>query len=177
MQITSKKFNLKLKIMKKFLLLFTFVLCAVTSNAQFSLGAGVGIPTGDMEELSSFQMNINATYMFESESDFRLGLSASYHNYFGKTIEILGIEADLDDFAWLPLSAVLNYSLSDNVSIGTDVGYAIGMSPEDIEGGFYLRPNLVYSLGEKTSLNLSYTNMSNDGDNISNIGLGIAFQL
>lgn len=115
--------------------------------------------------------------MFESESDFKLGISAAYHNYFGKTVSILGVDIDLDDFAWLPLAAVVNYSLSDKFSLGTDIGYAIGMSPEDIDGGFYLRPNLGYSVGEKTSLNLSYTTTSFDGGSVSNIGLGVAFQL
>ena len=37
--------------MKKLLLSFALVAFCLTANAQFSLGAGVGIPTGDAGEL------------------------------------------------------------------------------------------------------------------------------
>ena len=40
--------------MKKFLLSFSLVAFSLTANAQFSLGAGVGIPTGDAGELHLF---------------------------------------------------------------------------------------------------------------------------
>ena len=167
--------------MKKIILVTTLALFSFTANAQFSLGAGVGLPTGDIEEVYSLQMNISATYMFESESDFTLGVSASYVNYFGKTldVEVLGaaIEVEVDNASFLPIAAVLNYSLSDKFSLGTDVGYAIGISPDGNDGGFYLRPNLGYSLGDKSSLNLSYFSTSVDGGSFANIGLGIAFQL
>ena len=78
--------------MKKLLLSFALVAFSLTANAQFSLGAGVGIPTGDAGDITSTSYNLSATYMFGAESDFKFGLSASYLAFSGK---LLSGEVDL----------------------------------------------------------------------------------
>jgi hypothetical protein len=114
--------------------------------------------------------------MFGSESDFKFGLSASYLVFSGKSIDLgdLG-ELDLGNYSWLPIATVLNYSLSDKLTVGSDVGYGVGLSPEGIGGGFYLRPNVTYAVGDRTSFNLNYSTISDDGS-ISSFGLGLAYQ-
>ena len=162
--------------MKKLLLSIALVTFCLTANAQFSLGAGVGIPTGDVGEFTSTSYNLSATYMFGAESDFKFGLSASYLVFSGKTIDLdeLG-ELDFGNYAWLPIATVLNYNVSDKLSVGSDVGYGVGLSPEGLGGGFYLRPNVTYAVGDKTSFNLNYSTISDDGS-ISSFGLGLAYQ-
>lgn len=157
--------------MKKLLLSIALVTFCLTANAQFSLGAGVGIPTGDVGEFTSTSYNLSATYMFGAESDFKFGLSASYLAFSGKTIN----EIDFGNYAWLPIATVLNYSVSDKLSVGSDVGYGVGLSPDGIGGGFYLRPNITYAVGDRTSFNLNYSSISDDGS-ISSFGLGLAYQ-
>ena len=162
--------------MKKLLLSIALVTFCYTANAQFSLGAGVGIPTGDASDITSVSYNLNATYMFQAESDFKFGLSASYLVFSGKTIDLGGLgELDLGNYSWLPIATVLNYNLSDKLTVGSDVGYGIGLSPEGIGGGFYLRPNVSYAVGDRTSFNLNYSTISDDGS-ISSFGLGLAYQ-
>ena len=73
--------------MKKLLLSFALVAFSLTANAQFSLGAGVGIPTGDAGDITSTSYNLSATYMFGAESDFKFGLSASYLAVFRQNID------------------------------------------------------------------------------------------
>ncbi len=51
----------------------------------------------------------------------------------------------------------------------------VGLSPEGIGGGFYLRPNISYAVGDRTSFNLNYSTISDDGS-ISSFGLGLAYQ-
>ena len=167
--------------MKKLLLSLALVAFSLTANAQFSLGAGVGIPTGDAGDITSVSYNLSATYMFGAESDFKFGLSASYLAFSGKTIDLgqvggveLG-EIDLGNYAWLPIATVLNYSVSDKLTVGSDVGYGVGLSPDGIGGGFYLRPNIAYAVGDRTSFNLNYSTISDDGS-ISSFGLGLAYQ-
>jgi hypothetical protein len=157
--------------MKKLLLSIALVTFCLTANAQFSLGAGVGIPTGDAGEFTSTSYNLSATYMFGAESDFKFGLSASYLAFSGKTID----EIDFGNYAWLPIATVLNYSVSDKLSVGSDVGYGVGLSPEGLGGGFYLRPNITYAVGDKTSFNLNYSTISDDVS-FSSFGLGLAYQ-
>ena len=167
--------------MKKLLLSIALVTFCLTANAQFSLGAGVGIPTGDAGDITSVSYNLSATYMFGAESDFKFGLSASYLVFSGKTIDlgqVAGVElgeVDFGNYAWLPIATVLNYSVSDKLSVGSDVGYGVGLSPDGIGGGFYLRPNITYAVGDRTSFNLNYSSISDDGS-ISSFGLGLAYQ-
>ena len=162
--------------MKKLLLSIALVTFCFTANAQFSLGAEVGIPTGDAADIMSNSYNLSGTYMFGSESDFKFGLSGIYLVFSGKSIDLgdLG-ELDLGIYSWLPIATVLNYSLSDKLTVGSDVGYGVGLSPEGIGGGFYLRPNVTYAVGDRTSFNLNYSTISDDGS-ISSFGLGLAYQ-
>ena len=109
--------------------------------------------------------------MFGAESDFKFGLSANYLVFSTKTIE--GEESL--NLEWLPIATVLNYSVSDKLTVGSDIGYGVGLSPEGIGGGLYLRPNVRYAVGDRTSFNLNYSTISDDGS-ISSFGLGLAYQ-
>ena len=111
--------------------------------------------------------------MFESDSEFKLGLASGYVTYLGD--EILGFE--IDNASFLPLAGAVRYSLSDSFGLGADVGYAVGLAPDGNDGGFYYRPMITYSLGESTSLNAFYSGVSVDGGTFSNYGLGIMFKL
>ncbi|MFY0604264.1 MAG: transporter [Flavobacteriaceae bacterium] len=159
--------------MKKLILVFALVLTSFGANAQFSVGASFGLPTGDVSDGYTFALGIDANYMFESESDFSYGVATGYLTYFGD--EILGIS--IDNASFLPLAGALRYTASEKFTLGADLGYAIGLAPDGNDGGFYYRPMVSYALGENTSLNLSYSGVSVDGGTFSNVGLGVMFGL
>ncbi len=144
---------------------------ALTASAQFSAGATFGIPTGDAEAGYSFVFGIDANYMFDSESDFGFGLATGYLSYFKDE------DVNPDNASFLPLAVAGRFAAGEKFSIGADVGYAVGLSPDGNDGGFYYRPMIAYSLGDNTSLNLSYSGVSVNGGTFSNIGLGIMFGL
>lgn len=155
--------------MKKLFLFVALVTFSLTAQAQFSLGANFGLPTGDAEPVTTFAISAEANYMFESDSDLSFGLSASYLTFLG--------DDPFPDWSFLPLAGAVRYPISDSFSLGADIGYAIGLDPTGNDGGFYYRPVLGYSLGESTTLNLSYSSISVNGATISNFGLGIMFGL
>lgn len=159
--------------MKKLFLGLALIAFSLTSNAQFSLGASFGLPTGDADLGYSFALGIDANYMFESEGSTTFGVSTGYLTYFGD--EIGGF--DVDNASFLPLAGAFRFAASDKFSLGADVGYAVGLAPDGNDGGFYYRPMVAYSLGEKTSINLSYSGVSVNGGTFSNVGLGIMFGL
>ena len=163
--------------MRKIILTFMLGIFAYTANAQFSAGATFGLPTGDADVAYTFALGIEVNYMFESESDFAFGVASGYHTYFGDTLDILGIEAEVDNASFLPLAGAVRYAVSEKFSLGGDLGYAVGLAPDGNDGGFYSRAMVAYSVGENTSINLAYTSVSVDGGTISNIGLGIMFGL
>lgn len=157
--------------MKKLILALAFVAFGFTANAQFSLGASVGLPVGDAEPGYSFVLSVDGTYMFSSESDFTYGVAASYLTYFGKDISGVSV----DNASFLPLAGALRYNASEKFILGADIGYAIGLAPDGNDGGFYYKPMVGYAIGENTILNLSYSGVSLDGGTFSNIGLGVMF--
>lgn len=157
--------------MKKLVLLIALVAGSFTMNAQFSVGASVGLPVGDVESAYSLALSVDATYMFESEGDFSYGVAASYLTYLGK--DVLGVK--LDNASFLPLAGALRYSASEKFSLGADIGYALGLAPDGNDGGFYYRPMVGYSVGENTSLSLSYSGVSVTGGTFSSISLGVMF--
>ena len=159
--------------MKKLILVFALALTSFAASAQFSLGASFGLPTGDADTGYTFALGIDANYMFETESEIGFGVAAGYLTYFGD--EIGGV--DIDNASFLPLAGVVRYAVSDKFTIGTDLGYGIGLAPSGNDGGFYYRPMVAYGVGENTAINLSYSGVSVNGGTFSNIGLGIMFGL
>lgn len=67
--------------------------------------------------------------------------------------------------------------ITEDFSVGTDLGYALGLK-EDVDGGFYYRPKLGYRIADSIELNLSYAGISLEDDiNASTFNIGFMFQL
>ncbi len=142
---------------------------AYTANAQFSVGAGIGLPTGDAGDITTIAFNVDAAYMFEASEKVDLGFTASYLYYSG--------DDPFPNWSFLPIAGAARFDIGGDFSLGADLGYAIGLDPDGNDGGFYYRPLVAYAVGEKTSINLSFSNVSVDGGTVSNIGLGVMFGL
>ena len=166
--------------MKKVLFIAAFVLIGLgnvnAQNGSFNTGVSIGFPTGDISDLSSLAISVEANYLFEISDQFKVGPSISYLHYIGKK-DILGTKFDADDISFLPIAAAARFAASEKFTIGADLGYGIGISPDDIEGAFYYRPMVGYNISEKVMLQATYTGMSKEGSTISNFGVGAMFSL
>ena len=162
--------------MKKLLLLSMLSLFSVTMNAQdsgFSVGATVGMPTGDISDLYGVSFGADVNYMFSAN----FGVAVGFQSFSGKTISILGTDMKISSASFLPIAAAGRYNLSDAFVLGADVGYALGMSPSGNDGGFYYRPMLAYAVASNVSVNAHYSGIGVDGGTFSSIGLGVMFGL
>jgi hypothetical protein len=158
--------------MKKLLLSLAFVAMGFSVSAQssgFNLGADVGFPTGDVKDLFSLTMSVNATYMFGESDQFDYGVAASYSYWKG--------EDGVENGSFLPLAGAFRFNASESFVIGTDIGYAIGISPDGNDGGFYYKPMLGYNITDNMMVQASYSGVSVDGGTFSNFGVGIMFGL
>ena len=156
--------------MKKLLLSLAFVAMGFSVSAQssgFNLGADVGFPTGDVKDLFSLTMTVNATYMLGESDQFDYGVAASYSYWKGKD--------GVDNGSFLPLAGALRFNASETFVLGTDIGYAIGVSPSQNDGGFYYKPMVGYNFSDNMMLQASYSGVSVDGGTYSNFGIGIMF--
>mgnify|MGYP005989595563 FL=1 len=166
--------------MKKLLLSVVVLVFAVSVNAQkgtFSAGINLGLPTADASDAYSFTLGAEVNYMFDVSEEFKAGVAVSYSSYFGKDITFLGTTIEIENAAMLPIAGAVRYLASEKFSIGADLGYAIGISPDGNDGGFYYRPIVGYNISEKMELNASYSGVSVEGGTIANFGLGLMFKL
>ncbi|MGK0324892.1 MAG: hypothetical protein ACJA2M_000633 [Polaribacter sp.] len=166
--------------MKKLLFIAVVALLGLgnvnAQNGNFNAGVNIGFPTGDISDLSTLAISAEANYLFEISDQFKVGPSISYLHYIGKE-NILGTGFDADDISFLPIAAAARFAASEKFTLGADLGYGIGISPEDIEGSFYYRPMIGYNISNKVMLQATYTAMSKEGSTISNFGIGAMFAL
>jgi hypothetical protein len=163
--------------MKK-VLVVALALIGFSMNAQegFKLGANLGLPVGDAGDVSGFSVGLDAQYIFETAGEFDLGVATGFTNSFGKTIGDSTFSIEIDDVQFLPLAGVARYKASEEFSIGTDLGYALGINDGN-DGGFYYRPTVGYAVSEGIEINASYTGISLDGGTWSTVNLGVLFNL
>ncbi|CAL2105853.1 OMP_b-brl domain-containing protein [Tenacibaculum sp. 190524A02b] len=160
--------------MKKLFFIFA-VAFGISTNAQdgqFSLGANFGLPLGDTSNVYSYALTAEANYLFNVSDDFKIGPSVAFINYSGKTEGNSGF----GDVQFLPVAAAARFNLSEEFALGADVGYGIGLNTGN-KGGFYYRPLLSYEFADNIAVQASYNGITNDGNNMSNVGLGIVFKL
>lgn len=164
--------------MKKVVLVVALALIGFSLHAQdgLRLGANLGLPVGDAGDVSGFSIGLDAQYMFETAGEFDLGVATGFTNAFGKTIGDGTFSVEVDDVQFLPLAGVARFSASEEVSVGVDLGYAVGISDGN-DGGFYYRPTVGYDVSDNVEINASYTGISLDGGTWSTINLGVLFGL
>lgn len=161
--------------MKKSISLFVIVIMSIYgANAQeFNLGLNVGLPTGDIKDAYTLNIGVEVNYLWNVSEEFDAGISAGYSHFLGDTIGGF----DIEDAGFLPIAAAGRFNVSEDFIIGADLGYAVGISPDGNDGGFYYAPKLQYGVSETLDIVLAYKGISVDGGTFSSINLGIEFGL
>lgn len=165
--------------MKK-LLIFLVVVCASFSiNGQnFNIGVSAGLPSGDASDAYTFSAIIDASYLTEVSKEFHVGGAVGFIYSFGDSqdIPLIG-SVDIDDAGFLPLAAAGRYTVSEEFVLGADIGYALGVTPSELDGGFYYAPRVQYYFLENLSAVASYRGVSVSGGSFDFLTLGVEFKL
>lgn len=165
--------------MKKLLLfgLFSFFL-SNSLQAQEGLRIGIqgGIPSGDFDEAVSLMVGADLGYMWVLGEYFDLGLATGYVHGFGDTFELESVAAERPDIQFLPLAGAFRFWPTRNISLGGNVGQAIGLN-EGNDGGFYYRPMLGYLFNQTTEINISYTSIDLDTASWNTISVGLVLTI
>ncbi len=158
--------------MKKLFLAAFAVFAFASVNAQeFKAGVSAGLPIGDAGDLATFSIAVDLGYLFEISDDFQAGPTAGFNHSFGDS-DIID-----EDFSWIPVGATGRYAVSEEFTLGADLGYGIGVAPDGIESGFYYAPRVQYGVSEALDIVLAFRNISLDGITWSQITLGVEFGL
>jgi hypothetical protein len=162
--------------MKRLVLIMCFMLmgfAVMQAQSGLKVGANIGLPVGDIEEVSNFQAGVDLAYMLSVADMLYVGPLVGYTRFFMDEDDLGGFE--LDDPAFLPIAASGRVALARGFFFGTDLGYAVGLNDGN-DGGFYYRPQIGYNFG-KIGLVGSYTGISVDGGSFGSINVGIEFGL
>ena len=155
--------------MKKIILTVAAVFAFGFANAQdgaFKLGAHVGIPMGDIKDASSLNYGLDAAYVWSVADKFKAGVTTGYDVFSGKD--------GIDDITFLPVAATGQYSFSDKIFGGLDLGYAVGISDNN-DGGLLYQPKVGYQ-AEKFEVALGYKGIAVDGITVSAVTLGFNYK-
>ena len=165
--------------MKKLVLIVAFALIGSSAFGQgFNLGLNLGFPTGDAGDAYTFTIGVDLHYMWDVSDTFTAGVASGYSHFLGDEIDLGSFGTiDVDDAGFIPLAAAGRLSLSDSFVLGADLGYAIGVSPDGNDGGFYYRPMLGYNISDSMQITASYRGVSVDGGSIDAVTAGINFAL
>ena len=158
--------------MKKLIMIAAMAVFGLSSAQEgFKLGAHIGVPVADAGDASSFNLGLDAAYMWNVAPSFDLGIASGYTHFIGKSNN--GYK--FDDFGFIPIAASGKYRFSGSpVSLGLDLGYGISTN-DDIDGGLYYQPKVAYNFSQG-ELYLGYQGVSNDFS-VGSVNLGYNFFL
>lgn len=162
--------------MKK-IMLFSLAVCFaglsyVQAQGDFKAGIHAGLPIGDAGDLATFALAVDLGYLFDVSDQFQAGPTVGFSHSFGD--EIGGFE--IDDIQFLPIGGAGRFNISDEFSLGADLGYAVGIN-EGNDGGFYYSPRAAYAVSEMVDIVLAYRGVAVDGGSWDIISLGVEFDL
>lgn len=163
--------------MKKFILLVLFMIASLSINAQeLKIGLSGALPVGDANDISSFGLNAEATYLVPLDRQLDLGLTTGYLHYFSKDLDTpFGTSIDFDDYGFLPIALAGRFIATEVIDLGLDLGYALAISPSGNDGGFYYAPKFLYGITETLDIVLSYKGVSLEGISFDVVALGVEF--
>ncbi len=157
--------------MKRIILSAAAILAFSFANAQdggFKLGAHVGLPMGDIKDLFSANLGVDATYTWRIVDKLDAGLTAGYSSYLGKN--------NLDSADFVPIAATAQYAITEDWFLGTDLGYAIYVGAGTTDGGFTYQPKLGYQTKD-VELFAAYKGISLTGITYSSVNVGVNYKL
>lgn len=162
---------------KLFVLLFVMCLSYSINAQNFNLVVSAGLPSGDASDLLSFAAIIDGSYLFEVSEGFNVGGATGFIYGFGDSMDTALGSIDMDDIGYIPLAAAARYSISEEFVVGADLGYGIGVTPSNIDSGFYYAPRAQYYFSEQTSVVAAYRSISVTGGSFDFLSLGVEFSL
>ncbi|GAA4231547.1 hypothetical protein GCM10022291_04270 [Postechiella marina] len=160
-----------------FLLSIIAVLSIGSVNAQeFKAGVNAGLVTGDFSDLASFNLALDVAYLWDVADQIQVGAITGFSQTFTKEVDGF----DTNDVQFLPIAAAGRFAISDQFTIGTDLGYAVGINDGN-DGGFYYAPRVQYSVNESLDIVAAYRGVSIDAGPVTlgfnTITLGVEFAL
>lgn len=147
------------------------------AQAEFKMGLHAGLPVGQLEKSSSFTAGGDVAYLFTFVDILDVGPLVGYSHYFIQQ----GIDlpyfrtSETRDVKFVPLALSGRIFLGENIFLGADAGYALGLA-DWTKGGIFYRPKAGITLLSMAIL-VSYEGINMDEGTISSASIGVEFQI
>jgi len=138
---------------------------------RFGIGLEAGIPTGNANNISNFELGGTARLQYDASDHFAWTLTSGYYNMFGK--DIPGTTSKYSDLGIVPLKLGIKAFFAPNFYFGAEAGAAF----ETISGGdtkLDLAPSLGWA-NRTWDIAARYENFSGQSNNYGLVGLRIAY--
>ena len=109
-------------------------------------------------------------YLFEVSESFSVGPAVGFSTSF------LDSEFEGDNISFLPITAAGRYAVSEEFTLGADVGYALGINDGN-EGGFYYAPKIQYGISDSLDVAVSYRSVNEDNGSFDLVTISFIFLL
>ena len=153
-----------------------FVFSGTAQETKIKVGVDFGIPMGDIKDSNSFNLGVNGAYMWTGVAEgFDVGAGLSYNTYFAKEYDTPFGKIKGDDSSFLPIYGTANYSFTDNIFVGADLGYAIALAPSGADSGVYYQPKVGYQT-EAFEIFAGYKAVAVSGGAFSSLNLGFNYK-
>ncbi len=168
--------------MKRFALITLFLLFAMNMHGQFKAGINGGIPSGDYADYYSFSFGVDLYYLFgEPDALLNIGANAAFLNYVGEELGSGASNIEIEAAQFIPLAAVARLNLLNFITLGPDVGYALGLNDGN-DGGFYWRGVVGLIFVNTIEIDLFYHSVSfesipyTESKPLGSIGIGLLYE-
>ena len=153
-----------------------FAFSASAQDTKMKVGVDFGLPMGDIKDSASFNLGVNAAYLWNVGEGFDVGAGLSYNTYFAKEYDVPGFgKIKPDDSSFLPVYGTASYSITDNIFAGADLGYAIVLAPSEADGGVYYQPKVGYQ-AEAFEVFVGYKAVAVSGGSFTSLNLGFNYK-
>lgn len=162
--------------MKKiiYLAFLAMSLNVVAQTKGIGLGINAGIPIGNIEDSFSVAFGADVNYLYSITDEIDLGAATGLVFFNGK--EVNGVKPE--NKIYVPIAGSVRFNNDgESFFVGGDFGYAIGVSPDGDEGGFYFKPILGYNFNDTFSLNVFYTGIKKKQPTFGYAGAGLMVRL
>lgn len=163
--------------MKKLFLVVAVAVCGlVSAQTGFKAGFHLGLPIGDAGDFYSFNVGLDASYLWKINDKFQAGGTTGYTLFNGKTVNfpIIG-DIKYSNVGFIPVAGTAQYSLTDKFFVGGDLGYAIYAGEGNGKGGVYYFPKVGFQT-ETFEIYTGYKGISADGGSITVIPVGFNYK-
>lgn len=140
------------------------------NNSWLKAGVTAGIPVGDANDVSSFNLGLDLRGQYLFNPNFAIGLASGYSHFFAKD--------DFEDFGVVPVAGFLRYYFTPSgLFIGSDLGYGFLTNVENNDGGLYVNPQFGYH-NRDWNIYAFYQNTFAENDvDLQTVGLGVTYNI